>query len=296
MNKIKEKITENISNIDINIKKNYKTYRKIQNVFSFFKLNNNYDDRVINLNDRSIKIRIFNKNNINNGLIIYIHGGGWVLGSVESYTKICKEISDLTNKTVISIDYRLAPEFPYPCGFNDCYDIIKLINNNFNSDDICLMGDSAGANLVASVSLKARRTKEFKVKRQILVYPALQSDYSNDTRYKSVLTKGKKYFLTQKQLQDYISLYIKNKEDLKDYYAFPLNKKLLFSQPQTLIITAENDPLCDEGKKYYQRLKLCLNKAKYYNVKGSMHGFLTQKLQKKYKDIALEKIIEFLGD
>ena len=296
MNKIKEKIAKNIFNVDIDVKKNYKTYRKIQNFFSFFKYKNNYNDRVIKLIDRDIKIRIFNENNINNGLIIYIHGGGWVLGSVETYTKICNEISELSNKTVVSIDYRLAPEYPYPCGFNDCYDVIKLICNNFDSNNICLMGDSAGANLIAGISLKSNKTKEFKVKKQILVYPALQSDYSNNTRYKSVITKGKNYLLTQKHLQDYLSLYIKNKEDLKDCYAFPLNKKLFFSQPKTLVITAENDPLCDEGKKYYKRLKLCLNKVKYYNIKGAMHGFLTQKTQKKYKNEVLKKIIEFLGD
>lgn len=302
MKRLKDNIIKNISKQDINIKKNYKLFRFLEKVLSFDVLNKNkYEDIFAQLEDRKIKLRVFNASSKKNGIIIFIHGGGWVLGSIESYTNICKEISQNTNRMVISIDYRLAPEYPYPAGFNDCYEVVNLIMNHLNLIDlndknVCLMGDSAGANLVAAISLKSRKTKDFKIYKQILLYPALQSDYSNKTKYKSVITKGKDYFLTQNKLQEYISLYIKNSKYLKDYYAFPLNKKMLFFQPQTLLITSDNDPLRDEGRKYARRLKLCFNKVKYYNFEGAMHGFLTQIIGKKYKNKAFEKIIEFLGD
>jgi len=302
LKKIRDNIIKTISKQDISIKDNYKLFRLLENAtsLSFFS-KYKYEDTYIKLKNRKIKLRIINKNLITKGIIIYVHGGGWVLGSVNSYTNFCKELSDKTKKMVLLIDYRLAPEYKYPAGLNDCYDVIKLIMDNIdkldiNYKDICLMGDSAGANLVASVSLKASKTKEIKIYKQILIYPSLQSDYSNETKYKSVITKGKDYFFTQSKLEEYISLYVKNSNDLKDPYAFPLNKKIITSQPKTLIITADNDPLRDEGKKYAKRLKFWLNDVKYFNFEGAMHGFLTKIIGSKYKKRAIEKVIDFLGD
>ena len=195
----------------------------------------------------------------------------------------------------------MAPEYPYPFGFNDCYEAINLIMENLESlnlkeEDVCLMGDSAGGNLVAAVSLKARDTRDFCVKKQILLYPALQTDYSNKTKYKSVIENGKDYLLTQRQLQEYISLYITDPKQKNDPYVAPLKAKHLFFQPRTLIITSNNDPLRDEGKRYASRLKLYFNAVKYYNIEGAIHGFLSQPIGKKNKIEAYNKIIEFLGD
>ena len=229
----KTKIT--ITKQDISIKDNYKLFRLLQNATSLsFLSKHNYEDTYVKLEDRNIKLRIINKNLIAKGIIIYIHGGGWVLGSVDSYTNFCKELSNKTNKMVLLIDYRLAPEYKYPAGLNDCYDVIKLVMDNIdkfdiNYKDISLMGDSAGANLVAAVSLKANKTKEIKIYKQILIYPALKGNYSNKTKYKSIESKNKNYFFTQSKVEEYINLYIKNSNDLKDPYAFPLNKKIITS-------------------------------------------------------------------
>lgn len=303
MKKIINYAIKNISNYDINIKSNYKIFRTLQKMLaSNFFHKADYEDLYLNVEERKVRIRVFNPFNdsIKRKVIIYIHGGGWVIGSVESYTKTCIELAKVTNRIVISIDYRLAPEYPFPAGFNDCYDTINLLMNNLNTIDlkkenICLMGDSAGGNLVSAISLKAKKTKDFVVKEQILIYPALQSDYSNNTKYKSVIEKGNDYLLTQKQLQDYMSLYVSNK-DLNNPYVAPLKVKFPFFQPKTLIITADNDPLRDEGKCYAKKLKLFLNDVIYYNLEGAMHGFLTSPIGKKHKNITYNKIKEFLGD
>lgn len=304
MSKILQRIVKRVSNMDISVKKNYKLFRIMQKVISPNFLNkHDYEDVFVSLNDRKIKCRLFepiNKTN-NSKVIIFIHGGGWVTGCLESYTKTCIELSKKTNRLVITIDYRLAPEYPYPLGFNDCYDVINLIMNNLEelglkNKDVCLMGDSAGGNLVAAISLKSRSTKDFKIKDQILLYPALQSDYSDGTKYKSVIENGKDYLLTQKQLQEYIELYTGNSNDLSSPYISPLNAKFPFFQPRTLIITADKDPLRDEGKSYAKKLKLYLNKVSYYNIEGAMHGFLSRNLEKNHKEEAYKEIIKFLGD
>lgn len=304
MKKIATEVIKEISRADVSIKKNYKLFRVLQKVINPSFINKkDYEDIVFELHDRSVKARVFKKvHGVENPkLIIFIHGGGWVTGSVDSYTNTCNELSNKTKRIVIAIDYRLAPEYPYPFGFNDCYEAINLIMKNLKAlnlkeEDVCLMGDSAGGNLVAAVSLKARDTRNFCVKNQILLYPALQTDYSNKTKYKSVIENGKDYLLTQRQLQEYISLYITDPKQKNDPYVAPLKAKHLFFQPHTLIITSNNDPLRDEGKRYASRLKLYFNTVKYYNIEGAIHGFLSQPIGKKNKIEAYNKIIEFLGD
>ena len=304
MKKIATEVIKEISRADVSIKKNYKLFRVLQKVINPSFINKkDYEDIVFELHDRSVKARVFKKvHGVENPkLIIFIHGGGWVTGSVDSYSNTCNEVSNKTKRIVIAIDYRLAPEYPYPFGFNDCYEAINLIMENLESlnlkeEDVCLMGDSAGGNLVAAVSLKARDTRDFCVKKQILLYPALQTDYSNKTKYKSVIENGKDYLLTQRQLQEYISLYITDPKQKNDPYVAPLKAKHLFFQPRTLIITSNNDPLRDEGKRYASRLKLYFNAVKYYNIEGAIHGFLSQPIGKKNKIEAYNKIIEFLGD
>lgn len=304
MNRIVNKFIKDISNKNINVKNNYKIIRGLQEIFNpSFLYKNEYEDIVVDLSDRKIMCRVFNSNKETkkNKVIIYIHGGGWVTGSIDSYTKACMDLSKYTDRIVISIDYRLAPEYPYPSGFNDCYEIVKLFMKNLNEfglkkEDVCLMGDSAGGNLVSAISLRAIKEKTFKVKEQILLYPALQSDYTDTTKYKSVIEKGKDYFLTQRQLQDYISLYVSNKEDLKSPYVCPLNKKILFNQPRTLIITCDNDPLRDEGKYFARKLKIYFNEVEYYNLEGAIHGVFNNPIDKKYKTVILDKIKQFLGD
>lgn len=304
MNKVLKKVIEKLSNQDINVKKNYKLLRFLQHVVSPSFLNkDDYRDVVVSINNRNIKCRVFEPKNNSKKLkaIIFIHGGGWATGSISTYTKICTELSKETHRMIIAIDYRLAPEYPYPAGLDDCYDVTKFIMNNLekiglSQNDICLMGDSAGGNLVAAIVNKFKKTKDFEIKQQILLYPSLQMNYSSTTRYKSVIEKGKDYLLTRKQLQDYVDLYLLDKSKINDIYVSPLNKKIYFRYPETLVITAENDPLRDEGRAYAKKLKLFFNKVTYYNFKGAMHGFLSYSIGKKYKEMALKKILKFLGD
>ena len=198
MKKLNYKIVEKISHKNISIKENLNLVRTFQKIINPIHKNSKYEDIYIPLEDRKIRIRVFNDfNDIEtHKMIFYIHGGGWVSGDIDYYTNLCNNLSKRTNQIVLLIDYRLAPENPFPCGFNDCYEIAYLLMKhthlfNLKPRDITIMGDSAGGNLTAAIQLKARKTKDFKFSRQILFYPALQNNYSLNTNYKSVIENGK---------------------------------------------------------------------------------------------------------
>ena len=287
---------------EFDMKKNYKLFRLFQKLANpKFNKRRSYKDVKIDLLTRKVKVRVFTPPKNNNRLIIYLHGGGWVAGSIDSYTNICYNLAYKTESTVMAISYRLAPEHPFPAGFNDCYDVIRLVYSsseflNLDPKNIVIMGDSAGGNLTAAVCQRAIDTRDFKVYKQILLYPALQSDYSKNTKYKSVIENGSSYIISRTQLCDFMEHYVKNKEDLDNKYVAPLLSNNLFRMPKTLIITADNDPLRDEGIEYAKKLKKFLVKVKHYNFYGAAHGFLTNILDESYTELAYEKIIEFLGD
>lgn len=287
---------------DFDMKKNFKVYRLFQKILNpVINKKKKFKDMKISFDNKTVPIRVFNpfKSNEKHKIIVFIHGGGWITGSVESYTNICYRLAKTTNRIVISIEYRLAPEYPFPAGFDDCYDVIKLIYDNkltlnIDSKDIAIIGDSAGGNLAAAVSQKALDKKEFRVSKQILLYPALQTDYSLSTKYKSVVEKGSNFLLTRLKLNDFINHYVKDKKDLDSNYVAPLYSSKLFGLPKTLLILAENDPLLDEGLAYYRKLKRHFVNAKYYLFLGANHGFLTNILDIKNKNLAYKKIEEFL--
>ena len=138
-----------------------------------------------------------------------------------------------------------------------------------------LAGDSAGGNLAAAVSLMARDKGEFKVSRQILIYPAVNNDYSENSKYRSVIENGTDYILTAKRISEYVSLYATCEEDMQNPYFAPILAKDLSDQPDTMIITAEFDPLRDEGEDYGRKLKQAGNNVKIYRMKNTLHGFIS---------------------
>lgn len=304
MKKITKKVINKISKIDFNIEQNYNMERILMDLVHFNFVNIKYkriDSYVLN-DSHKIPVRFYYpKKQLENKIIIFFHGGGWVSGSINSYDKFCAKLSLKTNSIVASIDYRLSPEFPFPAGLTDCYLVTKKIyeiapKNNIKRKNITIMGDSAGANLAAAISLMARDKKEFKIRKQILFYPALNNDYTKNSKYKSVNENGENWILTSKKIQDYMKLYIKNKKDLNNPYVAPLLSKDLSNQPKTLIFTAELDPLRDEGEDYGRKLLNAKNKVKVYRLNDTIHGFINNPLFKKETKLSLEKINEFIKE
>lgn len=237
-------------------------------------------DHEVSVGDHQIPVRLFFPLKEGNyPLLVFFHGGGFVVGNIDSYSKTCMRMANITEHIVLSVDYRLAPEHPFPAGLEDCYAVVKevvksnmVLNHPYGK--LTLVGDSAGANLAAAVSLMARDRGEFKVDRQILIYPAVNSDHSDASPYASVRENGQDYLLTQKRMIDYLDLYVQNKEDLKNPYVAPILAEDFSNQPETLIITAEYDLLRDEGEDYGKKLKEAGNQVEVERISDAIHGFI----------------------
>lgn len=213
------------------------------------------------------------------GVLLFFHGGGWVTGDTGSYGAVCRAMSHITDRTVVSVDYRLAPENPFPAGLSDCYTVAEEFYTHpsrwgVRSRDIVLIGDSAGANLCAAVSLLARDRGDFLPTAQILIYPALYNDYSEASPYPSVRENGEGYILTAKRLRDYMNYYA-SPENRQSPYVAPLLSGDLSRQPPTLVFSAEFDPLRDEGEAYAAALRGAGNQAQLYRVPGALHGYFS---------------------
>lgn len=261
-------------------KLNYRIDRMIHNILHpSFKPHYKMWDHKIMVDGYELQVRDFVPEQCRSQeIILFFHGGGWVSGNIESYTKTCMDLAKQTGRRVLSVDYRLAPEFPFPRGAEDCYRIARelyLLTPECCADRIILMGDSAGGNLAAAVSLMAADRGEFQVKKQILIYPSTYNDHSERSPFPSIARCGKGYLLTAKKLCDYQDLYIQNKEDLVSPYFAPLLANHLESQPSTLLITAEFDPLRDEGEEYAKKLMAFGSSVTIRRMKDALHGFFS---------------------
>ena len=282
LNKLMLAAMKALSYPDINVKKNYKLERRFVNITHYNYLKGFYKTwtHKITRGGADIPVRIFPAEEESSSALLFFHGGGWVTGNIDSYDRICANLARNTGCSVISVDYRLAPEHKFPIGLEDCYFAAQEIFSNcsllnINPDEITLMGDSAGGNLAAAVSLMARDRGEFEPKKQILVYPAVYNDYSDESPFDSIRTNGTDYFLTAKKVQDYIDLYKSCDEDLKNPYLAPLLSTDLSGQPKTLVVTAEFDPLRDEGEEYGKQLIDSSCDVQVYRMPDALHGFLS---------------------
>lgn len=221
---------------------------------------------------------------------VYYHGGGWVLGDLDSHDWVCRRIANAVKCAVLSVDYRMAPEHVFPAAYDDSLAAVQWAHANagmLNIDPakITVGGDSAGGNLAAAVAL-GLRDSAIKLRGQILVYPAVDLAMTGD--YYGRFTKD--LILTDETMRWFIDLYVPKAEARKDWRASPLLAASLKGLPPTLVLLAGFDPLCAEGEAYAARL---VKEGVAVTVKrypGQIHGFLSNgKLLPKAND-AIEDI------
>ena len=229
-------------------------------------------------------------------IMLFLHGGGWATEHVENYERVCSRMAQATGQTVAAVEYRLAPEHKFPTGLMDCYAVARALYTHPDTkpEDITLIGDSAGGNLAAALSIMARDRGEFMPKRQILIYPATYNDYTEKSPFPSVKENGTDYLLTAGKMQDYIDLYAKNEEDKQNPYFAPYLAKDVSHQPDTLILTSEFDPLRDEGEAYGKRLKETGNHVQIHRIKGALHGYFALGIKHLYVQESFTYINAFL--
>jgi acetyl esterase len=221
-----------------------------------------------------VKCRLYRSSGTTSApLLIYYHGGGWVIGDLDTHDDICRKLARDARCSVIAVDYRLAPEHPAPAALDDCIAATRWIFANAKSLDvdaarIAIGGDSAGGNLAALVAMHAGVTPVF----QLLVYPA--TDMRMD--YPSHRENAQGYLLTADSMKWFIGHYLQGDDKKKSdplYSPILSDDALLKKSPPTLVITAEFDPLRDEGEAYAARLSAVGVPTSTVRFHGQIHAF-----------------------
>jgi acetyl esterase len=254
----------------------------------------NVENRKIEVNGTKINIRIFSDSNENNlPLLVNFHGGGWVLGDMDSDELMCKLLSKKSGYKIISVHYRLAPENKFPIPLQDCYESLIYFYENskefgINSEKISICGTSAGGNLSAAVSLLLRDNNKDIVKSQILFCPVTDNDFNTETYNEYVegfgLDKEAMIWFWNHYVDGEVTRYAAPNKDTK-------NNNL----PKTYIITAECDILRSEAEKYHENIKNNVD-SKIEMFEGALHGFNVNVGEITNAEICLDKVSSFLND
>jgi len=207
--------------------------------------------------------------------VVYFHGGGWVVGSLDSHDEVCRLLSKLSGCALVSVDYRLAPEAPFPEPVEDAYAATCWIAEHaedlqLDATRLGVAGDSAGGNLAAVVSLLARERTGPALGFQALIYPVVQFDFSRV----SYQQNGKGYLLEVETMEWFRELYLPEPAHRTDPRAAPLRAPDLRGLPPALVLTAEFDPLRDEGDDYADRLREAGVEVIHRKCPGMIHGFV----------------------
>ena len=234
------------------------------------------NNQIIQSSEAEIPIRIYYPEGQGPfGSLLYFHGGGWVIGDLDTGDAVCREISTLANVVVVSVDYRMAPEAVYPAAVKDAYAALEWVGNNElllkANSRIGVVGESAGGNLSAVVALKARELKGPNIDFQCLVYPV--TDY--DLTRQSWSDHGTGYMLEARSMKWFWDIYCPDEEKRIEPYASPLREKNLENLPKALVVTAEYDPLRDEGEAYAMALQKSGVNVTYKCYGGMIHDFFS---------------------
>jgi acetyl esterase len=231
------------------------------------------EDRMFSLENRSIFVRVYSPEPEQSlPVVIHYHGGGHMCGSVELYDPICRKVAQQGNCIVISVEYRLAPEEPYPAGIDDCRYVLGNYQNCLSglkfSKALYIMGDSAGGAICTTLAMLSQQDKRLRIDKQILIYPSV--DYT--CQQPSFTENGTGFLLEQDKIHWYFKQYFQNDENLK--LASPLHGEISSTLPETLIITAGCDPLRDEGLAYAKALKSVGVSVRHHQFNGLTHAYM----------------------
>ena len=245
----------------------------------------NVDDFYIKGSLGPIKVRKYSNNlskepNKKNPLIIYFHGGGFVMGDLESHDLVCRHLCKETDATIIAVDYKLAPENKFPASITDAKDAIAEIikdadNLQIDKEKVILCGDSAGGALAAVGTIMSRDKIVPKIHGQILVYPWV--DLTMCRKSMDIDIEG--MILNKDTIKYFADHYLNSYEEQVDWRASPILTPDLSNLPPTYIFGAGLDPLVDEGDAYKRRLLSFGNEVHYRLFPGQMHAFLSNSVQ-----------------
>ncbi len=210
-------------------------------------------------------------------VLVYFHGGGWVVGDLEMVDPLSTMLSNRAGAVVVSVDYRLAPEHKFPAPVTDCYAATQWVSSNAAELDvdprrIAVGGDSSGGNLAAVVSMMARDRGAPDLAFQILFYPVTNLDYETS----SYRDNGADYYLTTDMMRWFWGHYLESEDMGRDVHASPLLMEDASGLASAFVATTEFDPLRDEGEAYAKLLREAGNDVTVKCYEGQIHGFVTR--------------------
>jgi acetyl esterase len=209
-------------------------------------------------------------------VLVFLHGGGWVVGNIDSHEAMCRHLANRAECAVLSVDYRMGPEHKFPAAVEDCFAATVWTAGNaaalgVDPGRLAVGGDSAGGNLAAVVSLLARDKRAPRISCQILIYPATDAAMRHD----SVARYAEGYVLTRATMRWFYEQYLRTPDDAADWRVSPLLAPDLSRLPPAYVLTAGYDPLCDEGDAYAARLAAAGVPVTHRRFPGQVHGFVT---------------------
>jgi acetyl esterase len=209
-------------------------------------------------------------------VLVYFHGGGWVIGDLDTHDTLCRELCNQSGCAVISVDYRMGPEHRFPAAVDDCIAATRWVHEhakelNLDAARLAVGGDSAGGNLAAVVSIDARDHAGPSIAFQLLIYPATDQHRAAPSHREN----GHGFLLTVETMDYFSGHYFAERAHYADWRASPLLHPNLADLPPALVLTAGFDPLRDEGAEYAKRLTEAGNCASYINFPRQIHGFVT---------------------
>jgi acetyl esterase len=226
-----------------------------------------------------VPVRIYEPLQANGSTLIYLHGGGWVVGDVETHDPLCRRVTNGTGARVVSVDYRLAPEHPFPAALDDAEEVLHWLWTEDPGRPLGVAGDSAGASLAAGVALRAR-DKQIPLAAQLMLYPATDPAMTSP----SIAENGAGYFLTERDMAWFYQQYLPASASASASASTSTSTSA--SAPEAdlahadvagvapaIVATAEFDPLRDEGAAYAARLAEAGVPAQYVPGPGLIHGF-----------------------
>lgn len=259
----------------------------------------------------SISIRIYSpKEGTNLPAIVYFHGGGFFGGSVDTVENPCKAMAEKAQAIVISVNYRLAPEHPFPAGLTDCFDVVKWVHHhaeelNVNRHQIVVSGDSAGGNLATACALMDRDLGTDIIKLQALIYPVVDLAHCENDEYEWKLSEyeiNNHHDLIHRGLQQMrgssdllLQVYLGGQTEFNHPYASPLFANDLSGLPETLIVTGEYDALRLEAEAYARKLKRFGVKTKLIQYNGMDHAFFDKLGQYPQAEDCVDEIVKAIN-
>lgn len=232
-------------------------------------------DRIAHTVHGDVPVRIYRDGGGGGGILVYLHGGAFFAGSLDTHDHVARALARVVGLTVVSVGYRLAPENSYPAGLDDAVGVVRwAASHGLDAGDVlAVVGDSSGGTFAAAAAARLHDEGFPGLTHQVLLYPSLDLRFDRD-RYPSLVENGVGYGLEYAGLKPFNAFYVASGADPADPLVSPVVRTDLTGLPPALIVTAEFDPLRDEGEAYGQRLRAAGVHATVIRTPGVIHGFV----------------------